>query len=197
MLGARCPSGSSACTLSRCVPGSRSGRRVEMMPWPCSLRRAKGLSGSCSSSLKMGRWRREVAGVRCTTSRRAAMPRGRGSTWYCSVGGPAGLQNGGQRPTHSLHERWGMGGWWVPESRQDPRGRGEMSRAGWALPAPQHDSPWAGASPVPSWARHIHAPGTSPGVEAHLARATLHCALHTLIHICRESRDRSEGAGRR
>lgn len=84
--------------------------------------------------------------------------------------------------------------WWVPEGRQDTRVHGDMRRAGWAHPAPQHDSPWAGASLVPGWARYIHAPGTSTGVEAYLVRAALDCALHALIHICTERGDRSEGA---
>ena len=109
MLGARCPPGASACTLRRWVPGSCSGRRVEMMPRPCSVRRTKGLPGSRSSSVKMGRWRRAAPGARCTTSRPAAMPRGRVSSWYCSVGGPAEPQSGVQRPTHTLHESRGGG----------------------------------------------------------------------------------------
>lgn len=72
---------------------------------------------------------------------------------------------------------------------------GAMRSVGWAPAAPQHHSPGAGASPVPSWAWRIHTLGTSTGVEAHLVRATLDSALCTLIHICRKKRERSDGAG--
>lgn len=71
---------------------------------------------------------------------------------------------------------------------------GPMRSARWAPPAPQSHSPGAGASLVPGRAWRIHAVGASTGVEAHLVRATLDCALRALIRVCRKRGDRSEGA---
>lgn len=51
-------------------------------------------------------------------------------------------------------------------------------------PQPTQPLPWAGALPVGGRAGRVHALVAASGVEAHLARPTLHTVLLTLIDVC-------------